>query len=158
METDLKYIKRLSLIFIILLVLSGITAFPLISEINFMMKNRSLFPPLFQTWIGHLYDSIHNTPVVMLYGTDWLAFAHLVIALFFIGVYRDPVKHKFNVVIGMIACAGVLPLAFIMGPQRDIPFFHQLIDCSFGILGFVPLWLIYKKIKHIEHEHTSITL
>ena len=98
-----------------------------------------------------MYLNINQTPDVILYGTDWLAFAHLVIALFFIGVYIDPVKNKFNVVVGMIACAGVFPLAFIMGPLRGIPFFHQLIDCSFGVLGLIPLMIVYKKIKKLEN-------
>ena len=41
---------------------------------------------------------------------------------------------------GMIACVLVLPLALICGPLRGIPLFWRLIDCSFGIVGIVPLW------------------
>lgn len=139
------------MMFIILLVLSGITAFPLRAELDLMMMYKDIFPLFLQNWISQLYNSIERTPDVILYGTDWLAFAHLVIAIFFIGVYIDPVKNKFNIVAGMIACLGVLPLAFIMGPIRGIPFFHQLIDCSFGVLGLIPLYLILKKINKIEH-------
>jgi hypothetical protein len=126
--------------------------------VDFLITHKAVFPVFLQNWISRLYDSIHATPREILYGTDWLAFAHLVIAVFFIGVHLDPVKNKFIVQAGMIACAGVFPLAFIMGPQRDIPFFHQLIDCSFGIIGFIPLYMMYKKINHLENEtkHLSI--
>jgi hypothetical protein len=33
----------------------------------------------------------------------------------------------------------VLPLALICGPLRGIPIYWRLIDCSFGVLGAVPL-------------------
>jgi Na+/melibiose symporter-like transporter len=51
----------------------------------------------------------------------------------------------------MIACVMVLPLAFICGPVRDIPFFWQLIDCSFGVFGFIPLYMCYRKTKVLEN-------
>jgi hypothetical protein len=35
---------------------------------------------------------------------------------------------------------------------RGIPLFHQLIDCSFGIIGFIPLYYCYKKIKSLENN------
>jgi hypothetical protein len=35
----------------------------------------------------------------------------------------------------------VVPLALVCGPLRGIPFYWQLIDCSFGVLGIIPLWL-----------------
>lgn len=40
------------------------------------------------------------------YGTDWLAFAHLVITVAFIGPYLDPVRNKWVIAFGLIACAG----------------------------------------------------
>jgi hypothetical protein len=83
----------------------------------------------------------------MAYGTDWLAFAHIVIAVAFIGPLRDPVRNIWVIEFGMIACALVIPLALIFGPLRGIPFFWRLIDCSFGIIGFVPLWLVRREIR-----------
>lgn len=153
---EIKRIRQLLLVFVVLLALSGITAFPIRTEIEFLVKHLSVFPPFLQSWIMQLSSSIQQTPDVILYGTDWLAFAHLIIAMFFIGVYIDPVKNKFTVVVGMLACVAVLPLAFIMGPIRGIPFFHQLIDCSFGIFGMIPLSIIYKKINTIEKHENSI--
>jgi hypothetical protein len=34
----------------------------------------------------------------------------------------------------------VIPWALIFGAVRGIPFWWRLIDCSFGIFGFIPLW------------------
>ncbi|MGZ4038212.1 MAG: hypothetical protein ACXVPQ_10325, partial [Bacteroidia bacterium] len=138
-----------------LLILSGLTAFPLRSEILFLNHHLHLFPPLLQDWISRVSAAINATPDLVLYGTDWLAFAHLVIAVFFIGVYIDPVRNKFIVLAGIIACIAVFPLALIMGPVRGIPFFHQLIDCSFGVFGSIPLFIIYKKINRLDHESNS---
>jgi hypothetical protein len=41
--------------------------------------------------------------------------------------------------VGLVACAGVIPLALICGPIRGIPFYWRLIDCSFGVFGALPL-------------------
>lgn len=133
-----------------LLIISGVTAFPIHSEINYLFENRSVFPPFMIQWIEKLYTIISQTPDIMFYGTDWLAFAHIIIALFFIPVFIDPFKYKINLVIAMIACILVFPLAFICGPVRGIPFFHQLIDCSFGFIGFAYLYFIYNKINRLN--------
>jgi hypothetical protein len=74
-------------------------------------------------------------------------------------VFIDPVKHRVNVLIGIIACIGVFPLAFICGPIRGIPFFHQLIDCSFGLFGALFLFAIYRsilKLKKSKYENITV--
>ena len=86
----------------------------------------------------------------MAYGTDWLAFAHLVIAVAFLGPLVDPVRNKWVFVFGIISCAGVLPLALIAGYIRGIPFFWRLIDCSFGVIGIVPLFICLHYIRQLE--------
>jgi hypothetical protein len=54
---------------------------------------------------------------------------------------------------GLIACVLVIPLAIICGGIRQIPFGWRLIDCSFGIIGSVPLayclWLAKKLEKNL---------
>jgi hypothetical protein len=90
------------------------------------------------------------------YGTDWLAFAHIVIAVAFIGPWRDPVKNIWVIEFGMIACIMVFPLAFIAGGIRDIPLFWKLIDCSFGVLGFIPLYYCYSLIKQLERIESKV--
>jgi hypothetical protein len=51
----------------------------------------------------------------------------------------------------MIACVLVIPLALIFGPIRGIPFFHRLIDCSFGVVGIIPLWIVRNMIRQMAH-------
>jgi hypothetical protein len=73
-------------------------------------------------------DHIGDDPFIAC-GTDWLAFAHLVIAIAFWGPVRDPVRNIWVVQFGMTAC-----LAVVAGPVRGIPWWWwQLIDISFGV-------------------------
>lgn len=146
----LTKIRILIAVFIILLVLSGITAFPLVTEVNWIVAHLDYFPAFFHEWIISITQSVNATPSIVLYGTDWLAFGHLVIALFFVGVYINPVKNQFSITVGIIACLGVFLIAFICGPIRGIPFYHQLIDCAFGAFGLIPLLYVKKLIRQIE--------
>lgn len=146
----MKTIRISIVLFVFLLILSGLTAFPLRTEMEFLFKHKDSFSPLFSGWIYQLKDVVDSTPDIALYGTDWLAFAHIIISLFFIPVLIDPVKYKVNLKVGMVACLAVFPLAFICGPIRGIPFFHQLIDCSFGVGGILLLLFIYRKINQLE--------
>jgi hypothetical protein len=84
------------------------------------------------------------------YGTDWLAFSHLVIAVAFIGPLRDPVRNRWVLAFGVIACAGVVPLALIAGQVRGIPFYWRLIDMSFGVFGALPLLLCLHYVRRLE--------
>lgn len=148
-----KQIKNLLLLFIVFLVLSGITAFPIESELQFLSSHASFLPMVMQNWLSTIYNAVQQTNAqypYLSYGTDWLAFAHLVIATAFIGPLKDPVKNVWVIQFGMIACILVFPLAFIAGPLRHIPLYWQLIDCSFGVLGFFPLYSCYRKIKELE--------
>ena len=70
--------------------------------------------------------------------------------LFFIGPLKDPVRNRWVVTAGMIACLGVIPLALIAGSVREIPFYWRLIDCSFGVFGFIPMWLCRRDIVALE--------
>jgi hypothetical protein len=84
------------------------------------------------------------------YGFDWLAFGHLVIAVAFIGVWRDPVRNVWVVEFGKIACVMVIPWAIIFGGLRGIPVYWRLIDCSFGVFGIVPLWCCGRLIERLS--------
>jgi hypothetical protein len=104
-------------------------------------------------WIERVYVALSTTSAVypfLAYGTDWLAFAHLVIAAAFIGPYIDPVRNKWAITFGLVACAGVIPLALIAGSMRGIPLPWRLIDCSFGVLGSVPLLICKRSILALE--------
>jgi hypothetical protein len=54
---------------------------------------------------------------------------------------------------GIIACLAIFPLALIAGSIRGIPFFWQIIDCSFGVFGGIVLWVCYLKIKMLQTSH-----
>jgi hypothetical protein len=146
-------IRNLIVFFIIALVLSGLTAFPIETLLALVQKNITLIPSFLQNWVSTVYLAVKNTNATypyLAYGTDWLAFAHIVIAVAFVGPLRDPVKNIWIIQFGMIACVMVLPLAFIAGPIRGIPLYWQVIDSSFGIIGFVPLYICYKYISKLE--------
>ena len=96
-----------------------------------------------------VYDTNKNYPFIA-YGYDWLAFAHFVLAILFIGPLRDPVRNKWIIEFGIIACILIIPFAFIAGHFRGIPFWWRLIDCSFGIIGIIPLSICLKKITQLE--------
>ena len=156
MKANYKTKIQMSLaIFITLLALSGITAFPIQTELEYLFTIKHILPPIFEHWISSLGLWINSTPDIMFYGTDWLAFAHLVIALFFIPVYRKPVQYQGNIHIGMIACIGIFPVIFICGPLRGILFGHLLVDCSFGVIGFAVLYYINQQINRLKHESTN---
>ena len=149
-------------LFIIGLLLSGITAFPLQTELCSLVSflNRVSIRPIAQsihllTWIERVNEGLSVTNArypFLAYGTDWLAFAHLVIAVAFIGPYIDPIRNRWVITFGLIACAGVLPLALIAGHYRGIPLSWRLIDCSFGIVGSVPLLICRQSIVALERE------
>lgn len=148
-ETNLlRRIRMTTWVFIIGLVLSGATAIPLASELDLLVK---LFPtasapagdPGFAGWILRVRDAVQDTNArhaFLAYGTDWLAFGHFVIGVAFIGALRDPVRNSWLFTFGMIACAMIIPYAFIFGAVRGIPVGWRLIDCSFGVFGMIPVW------------------
>lgn len=145
-------IKLCLWVIIIGLALSGITAFPLESELAVLKAHLSPNGTM-GNWINTIYQAVKTTNTQfpwLSYGTDWLAFAHLVIAVVFIGPLRDPVKNIWVIHFGMIACVAIFPLAFIAGSIRDIPFFWRLIDCSFGVISFVPLYFANKYTRMLE--------
>jgi hypothetical protein len=141
--------------FVVCLVLSGVTAFPLVHELRWTedVLRHLPAPDALTEWIAHVrrgLDTADSDYPFLLYGTDWLAFAHLVIAVAFYGPYRDPVRNIWVVEFGMIACAGIIPLALICGPIRGIPMWWSVIDMAFGVFGVLPLYVLRRKIKRLE--------
>lgn len=153
-EIKLRLSIRLMItLFIVGLVLSGVTAFPIESELAIAYKNIDRFPGFLRLWISKVYLAVRSSNAnypFLAYGTDWLAFAHLVIAVAFFGPLKDPVKNIWVIQFGMISSLMVFPLAFIAGPVRQIPFYWQLTDCSFGVIAFCLLYICYRKIRLLE--------
>jgi hypothetical protein len=155
---QLLWIRLVLGFFVVALVLSGLTAFPLQWELRLLTSwfgngtaIGTTLPGLAQ-WLSHVRAALETTDRAypfLAYGTDWLAFAHLVIAVAFLGPLRDPVRNIWVVEFGMIACLMVIPLALICGPIRGIPFYWQLIDCSFGVFGLIPLAIVRRMILNL---------
>lgn len=140
------------------LILSGVTAFPLPAEVRLLTSwvagpgatpDQVTGLARFILSTRDALDTTERLAPTLFYGTDWLAFGHLVIALAFIGPLRDPVRNIWVVEWAMICCAAVPLLALICGPIRGIPFAWQLIDCSFGAVGIIPLWICRRLILRL---------
>jgi hypothetical protein len=153
----LRRIRFWLALFIAGVVVSGVTAFPLEAELSMLTKfaksSDFLRDSGLVVWLSTvqrgLVETNKNYPFLA-YGTDWLAFAHLVIAIAFIGAWRDPVRNKWLFTFGLIACAGVIPLALLAGDIRGIPFGWRLLDCSFGLVGAIPLWICRYNVGRLE--------
>jgi hypothetical protein len=151
-------VRVLLALFILGLVLSGISAIPVHWEIQVLQSLfgggtwlGNLFPEI-SAWLDRIREGIENGygPYPFLaYGTDWLAFGHVAIALAFIGPLRDPVRNIWVVDYGMMACLLVIPWTLVFGTLRGIPLFWMLADMSFGVVGIIPLWLARREILHL---------
>jgi hypothetical protein len=158
----LRRIRVLLVGFIIGLLVSGVTAFPLPYEVTGLADLLGLGPhetpatyPGLLGWIVQVREGLKATDArfpFLFYGTDWLAFAHIVIAILFVGPVKDPVRNVWVIKWGVIACILVIPLALICGSIRGIPFEWRLIDCSFGVVGIVPLLLCLRWIRELERQ------
>ncbi len=142
-----RRLRWLTGFFIFGLVLSGATAIPLETELNWMASllgaDAQSTSHLAQ-WIARVQAALHDTNTrhpFIAYGADWLAFGHFMIALAFVWAWREPVRNRWLYDYGLIACALVIPFAMIFGAVRGIPFWWRVVDCSFGAFGAVPLWL-----------------
>lgn len=143
-------------VFIAGLILSGLTAFALERETGWLADFVDRYPALpsgLFLWFNQVHAALLDNSITypfLAYGTDWLGFAHLVLAVAFIGPLRDPVRNKWVLQFGLIACIAVIPLALIAGPIRGIPLPWRLIDCSFGVFGAIPLLICLDRVKHLE--------
>ena len=142
--------------FVVGLVLSGLTAFPLTWELglltHWIAPYQDRWPGLagwlFKVRAGLVSNDVHYPFIA--YGTDWLAFGHLMIATAYWGPWKDPIRNRWILEWGMICCVAVLPLAFICGPIRSIPLAWTILDCMFGVVGIVPLYVCWRWSKALE--------
>ncbi|WP_218854799.1 hypothetical protein [Paractinoplanes atraurantiacus] len=153
----MKAIRAWLLVFVIGLVLSGVTAFPLVTEVRVLtdVLHAVPAPDALVAWIDRVREGLEatgtNYPFIA-YGTDWLAFAHLMIAIAFWGPWRDPVRNIWVIEWGMICCLAIIPLALIAGPIRELPWWWLLIDMSFGVFGIIPLIVVRRLIKRMATD------
>ena len=158
-SAQLRSIRIWLAMFIVGLALSGITAFPLVHEtawVSSFLQAHPFLPAGIIAWIDRVHSALVDEATrypFLAYGTDWLAFAHLAIVVAFLGPLVDPVRNKWVLQFGVIACLGVFALALIAGPLRGIPPLWRAIDCSFGLFGAIPLLICLRLVRRIEAAH-----
>ena len=154
MNKEKQIVRNWLKFFIAALFLSGLTAIPVERELSYIVDHfpfeGSIKGFLQEVLIGIKHTSKDHP--FLFYGYDWLAFAHFMLAILFIGPLRDPVKNKWVIEFGVIACILIIPFAMIAGHFRGMPFWWRLVDCSFGIIGLAPLMICLKNIKRLEVE------
>lgn len=139
-----KQVKTLIIILAVGLFLSGVTAIPLEWELGLL---SGWFD---NTWIARVNEAVvysNQHMPFMAYGTDWLAFAHVILAILVIGTYRRPENHRWIFQFGMIASALILPVAVFFGELRGIPWSWRLIDMSFAVVAFPMFWYVERWVK-----------
>ena len=153
-------IRVILVFFTVALVVSGLTAIPLKWELDVLAGLVGVAPDAppgeyvgLQHWIALVRQGLHETyaeyPFIA-YGTDWLAFGHVVLGVMFIGAIRDPVRNAWVITAGMVACVLVVPWALVFTPIRGIPFYWAFIDCAFGVFGIIPLYLARRWTRQLE--------
>lgn len=150
-RTLLWRIRAILVFFILALAASGLTAIPVEWELGVIARVLGLpegAEPAEYTGLSHWIAKVRQGVVetnarypFIAYGFDWLAFAHVMLAVLFVGALIDPVRNRWLLTFGLIACAAVIPWSYAFGVVRGIPFYWRLIDCSFGVFGAIPLWL-----------------
>lgn len=152
-EKTKREIKWILIFFISALFISGLTAFFIETELSFISDLFNGEDKL-SLWLKTCYVAVKETNLsypFLAYGTDWLAYSHIILSILFLGPLVDPVKNKWVIIFGTVACIGIIPVALVAGYVRSIPFFWQLIDISFGIFGCIPLFMVRKRIIYLEN-------
>ncbi|CAM5640636.1 Cytoplasmic membrane protein OS=Kitasatospora aureofaciens OX=1894 GN=GCM10010502_63080 PE=4 SV=1 [Kitasatospora aureofaciens] len=163
----LRRVRRWLRFFLVCLVLSGLTAFPLETETGWLVDFASgpaapladHFPAAL-AWFERVHTGIVETNdrfPFLAYGTDWLAFAHLVIGAAFWGPLKDPVRNIWVIRWAVLACGAVIPLALVCGPLRGIPLAWRFIDMSFGVFGVIPLLIVLRALRPLERSFQQRT-
>ncbi|MER7673351.1 hypothetical protein ABTY61_33500 [Kitasatospora sp. NPDC096128] len=158
----LRRARRWLRFFLVCLVLSGLTAFPLETETRWLVELATgpAAPltdhlPAVTAWFERVHTGIAETDrqyPFLAYGTDWLAFAHLVIGAAFWGPLKDPVRNIRVIRWAVLACGAVIPPALICGPLRGIPLAWRFIDMSFGVFGVIPLLIVLRALRPLERS------
>lgn len=134
------------------LVVSGLTAIPIRTQ--FDLGARWLGPDFsaggrIPGFVAQWLATDQAAPFVW-YGTDWLAFSHVVIAIAFIGAWRDPVRNRWLYQFALIAGALVIPWALVFGALRGIPLWWRAVDSLFGLGAMLPAWACLRWATELE--------
>jgi len=138
------------------LFVSGVTVWPAVPGLKLAV--RLMWGAVEPAGVLHAFvlraieglESVQANYPFMLYAHDWLAFAHIMLALLFAGAIRDPVRNKWIVQCGLIMCALIPVLAGICIPVRGLPWCWFWIDFAFAPAAAWPLWIALKDIRDAE--------
>ncbi|MCB9262838.1 MAG: hypothetical protein H6607_10730 [Flavobacteriales bacterium] len=154
----MKAIRILTVIIQLGLLIAGLTGFFVPQGMDLLTNSFFIKIPVLADWLPFVKQGVSvvdNQYPFIWYGTDWMVFAHILLAILYIGLYNDPIKNEWLATFGLISSAAVFPLAFIMGSVRHIPFVWQLFDCSFGLIAgilFVFIKLNTNKLKNANNN------
>lgn len=143
------------------LFVAGVTIWPAISELKAVVHLLWGDSVPAGELHGFLVRAIEGLEVTnanypfMLYAHDWLAFAHVMLAVLFAGAARDPVRNKWIVQCGLIMCASIPVLAGTCNSIRELPGWWFWIDFAFAPGAALPLWIAYRDIKCIEKQSNT---
>lgn len=148
-----RKIKAAIIITIIGLLLNGLSAIPLKHELNILLSKPDALPKFLRDWWVYVDKGLtatNNNYPFMRYGFDWLAFAHVLIAIAFIGPLQDPIKNQWVIIWGMIASALSIVMAFGWEHVRGIPIWWSCIDAAIAVVAFIILLLCNKWIQDLK--------
>jgi len=140
------------------LFVSGVTVWPAVPELKLAVRIAwGDGPP---TGVLHAFilraieglESVQENSPFLLYAHDWLAFAHIVLAILFAGAIRDPARNVWVIQCGLIMCLLVPVLAGICIPIRGLPLRWFWIDFAFAPAAGIPLLIALRDIRRAEAE------
>lgn len=138
------------------LFVSGVTVWPAISELRIgleILLRLGFGDTELHGFCSRILESLltieRDHPHIM-YGYDWLAFAHIMLAILFAGAMRDPVRNVWIVQCGLIMCASIPVLAAVCIPIREIPWFWFFFDFAFAPAAAIPLIIVLLDIRRSQ--------
>ncbi len=156
MNPNLARAKIMLSIIVFGLLVSGITVWPAVPELKLAVRivwGDGEPSGVLHTFVLQAIEALehaHANYPFMLYAHDWLAFAHIILAILFAGAIRDPIRNVWIVQCGLIMCALVPVLAGICIPIRGLPLRWFWIDFAFAPAAALPLWIALKDIRRGE--------
>lgn len=111
----------------------------------------SWLPPgsALHAWLVECRDAVADVEQrhpKLFYGLDWLGYAHVILAILFLGAARDPARNEWVIRWGLLACGLVVVHALIFVPIRGLPWWWILVDSSFGVLAAIPLGMALRDV------------
>jgi hypothetical protein len=138
------------------LFLSGVTVWPAVPELKaaeHIAWGDDQPTGVIGSFVSEAVEGLEQTGTdysFMLYAHDWLAFAHIMLAIMFAGATRDPVRNKWIVQSGLVMCLLIPVLAGVCIPIRGLPWPWFFIDAAFGVIAGVLLGIAYRDIRRQE--------